>query len=193
MKNQMMRFLDIVSLACRRLTELIPPIFLSSLLFGGCGSNAEPAGLANLHRIADSEGLAEAEQYLAGLPDHPRLDIARAAASDADPGISAIGINTLVQSGYPDEAVPALSSRVAAGDDLTAFGYAWVHGDDPQLPVRMYLKICRYQLAKLDSFDGTQRKRVEQFLSDGGHVDPLREFSREAVEHRLKRIESGLR
>lgn len=190
MKNQITHFLDMISLAGRRLLEMIPSLFLLILLFGGYESMAEPTGLAELRRIAASQGLAEAEQYLDDLPDRLQLDVAHAAANDADPNISTIGINALVQSGYLDEAVPALSLQVVAGDDLTAFGYAWSHGNDSRLAVLMYLKICRYQLARLDSFNGAQRIRVERFLSDGGYVNPLKEFSREAVERRLKQIES---
>jgi len=189
----MTRNLEIHSIVCRRLAEMIPPLFLSSLVLGTSAIAGRPSRLTDLRRIAGSEGLDEAAEYLADLPDQPRRELARAAATDADLGVSAIGINSLVQSGRLDEAVPALSARVAGGDDLKAFGYAWVHGDDPQLPVRMYLKICRYQLARLGSFDGTQRLMVERFLSDGGYFDPLREFSPEAVERRLMRIEAGLR
>jgi len=193
MKRHMMRFLVAINLVGCRLTDMIPALFLSSLLVGGCEGAAEPENLAELRRIAGSRGLAEAEQYLADLPDHSKLDTALAASHDTDSDISAIGINILVQSGHEDEAVPALSARVAGGDDLTRFGYAWTHADDPLLPVRMYLKICRYQLARLDSFDVTQRARVERFLSNGGLGEPLKEFSREAVENRLQRIESGFR
>ena len=40
----------------------------------------------------------------------------------------------LLADGYEDDAVPALAARVAAGDDLTGFGYQWAHEDDAAKP-----------------------------------------------------------
>lgn len=161
------------------------------LLTGIDSAMGQPAELAELRRLAGAEG-GEAQGYLAALPPSARLELAKLAAADADPEISAAGIMALVEAAHLEEAVPALSTWVAAGDDLTAFGYAWAHGDDPQLPVRIYLRICRYQLAVLDRFEPVQRANVERFLSDGGYVEPLPGFSRTAVERRLARIEARL-
>ncbi|HIJ79926.1 MAG: hypothetical protein OEY01_15220 [Desulfobulbaceae bacterium] len=167
-------------------------LVLLTFLCGAGQSAGEPAGLIELRRIYSTEGLDEAWEYLAGLPSLSQLEVAGVAAADSDKEISALGITALVQSGNLDEAVPTLALRVAGGDDLSAFGYAWAHADDPKLPVRMYLKICRYQLANLDRFKGEQRKNVERFLTNGGAVNPLNEFSLEAVEERLSRIEARL-
>ncbi len=162
------------------------------LLTSIASAMGQPAELAELRRLAGAEGMGEAQDYLAALPPAARVAVAKLAAADTDPEISAVGIMALVEAGHRDEALPALSARVAAGDDLAAFGYAWAHGDDPQLSVRIYLVVCRYQLALLDRFEPAQRANVEHFLSDGGYVDPLPGFSRAAVERRLARIEARL-
>ncbi|EDN68220.1 membrane or secreted protein [Beggiatoa sp. PS] len=164
------------------------------LLLGGCEDAGIPAELAELHRIASSEGMDEAWDYLDSLPSPVRIEVARFIANDIanDPDISPLGIQALVESGHLDDAVPPLSAKVSNGNDLTAFGYAWSHDDDPQLVTRMYLKICRYQLARLDSFEATQRKNVERFLSNGGHINRLTEFSPEAAAQRLLQIEASL-
>lgn len=52
----------------------------------------------------------------------------------------------------------------------------------------MYIKISRYLLARLESHGVEERKHVEQFLSDGGYVDPIKVFSPSAVEQRLEEI-----
>jgi hypothetical protein len=159
---------------------------------GGCEGIDISTELVEIRRIASSEGMDEAWDYLDSIPSPSRIEVARFIAIDVEPGLSALGIQTLVKSGHLDDALPPLSAKVANGNDLTAFGYAWAHNDDPQLAVRMYIKICRYQLARLDSFDAAERKNVEKFLSSGGHINRLTKFSPEAAEQRLLQIEASL-
>jgi hypothetical protein len=109
---------------------------------------------------------------------------------DPDRRIQALGIDRLLADGQEDDAVPALAARVAAGDDLAGFGYLWAHEDDPSKPLRMYVKICRQLIAKLETFPAAQRRLVERFLSDGGFSEPLPTFSVPAAEARLRRIEA---
>ena len=91
-----------------------------------------------------------------------------------------------------DPKIADLARRVAAGDDLTGVGYGLAHSDDPSQAVRLYVAVGRYLLARLDSYQGVQRTRVEQFLSDGGAGNPLPAFSADAARQRLDRIEAQL-
>jgi hypothetical protein len=91
-----------------------------------------------------------------------------------------------------DPKIAELAQRVAAGDDLTGVGYGLAHSDDPSQAVRVYVAVGRYLLERLDSYQGVQRTRVEQFLSDGGAGNPLPAFSAEAARERLDRIEAHL-
>ena len=91
-----------------------------------------------------------------------------------------------------DPRIADLASRVAAGDDLTGVGYGLAHSDDPSAAVRLYVDVGRYLLARLDTYHGVQRTRVEQFLSDGGAGNPLPAFSAEAARERLDRIDAQL-
>jgi hypothetical protein len=91
-----------------------------------------------------------------------------------------------------DPKIAELAQRVAAGDDLTGVGYGLAHSDDPSEAVRLYVAVGRYLLERLDSYQGIQRARVEQFLSDGGAGNPLPAFSAEAARQRLDRIEAQL-
>jgi hypothetical protein len=95
-----------------------------------------------------------------------------------------------VADGFLDEAVPALARRVSGGDDLTAFGNQWAHGEDETLALRMYVRIGRHLLHDLGGFGPAQRPHVEAFLKDGGFGEPLLVFSPAAVEARLARIEA---
>ena len=167
-------------------------LLLPLVLLGGCEDASEPVDVAELRRIASSEGMDEAWDYLDSLSPQSQIEVARFVVTDVNQGLSALGIQTLVKSGHLDDAVPPLSAKVANGNDLTVFGYAWAHDDDPQLAIRMYLKICRYQLARLDSFDAAQRKNVERFLSNAGHINRLTKFSPEAAAQRLLQIEASL-
>ncbi|MCI5136453.1 MAG: hypothetical protein D3920_15620 [Candidatus Electrothrix sp. AW2] len=157
----------------------------------GCGAAHEPANMVEFRRIVSSDSIEEGKDYLDNLPLESRIEIAQFAVNDADQNISILGIQVLVESGLLDEAVPALSERVLEGDDLTAFGYSWTHSDDPQLAVRMYLKISRYMLARFESFNTEQKKKTEWFIvSNLGRDNSLKEFSVEKAEQRLSQIET---
>ena len=171
------------------LAKIILPLVLLTILPGGAEGAGEPAGMVELRRIYSKGGIEEAWDYLDSLPAQSQREVARLAADDADKKFSYLGITALVQSGHLDEAVPALSAKVAGGDDLTRFGYALAHDDDPFLCIRLFLKLGRYLLAKLDKFKGEQRINVERFLSNM-EQDPLVEFSPEAVQQSLARIET---
>jgi hypothetical protein len=157
----------------------------------GCEAASEHANLTELRRIVSNEDIDEGKDYIVSLPLKSRIEVARLAVADANQNISIIGIQVLVESGLLDEAVPALANRVLEGDDLTAFGYAWTHSDDPQLTVRMYLKISRYLLAKFTSFDAGQKKKTERFIvSNLGRANYLKKFSIEAAEQHLSQMEA---
>jgi len=89
-----------------------------------------------------------------------------------------------------DPQIADYARRVAAGDDLTGVGFGLAHSDDPSQAVRVYVAVGRYLLDRLDSYQGVERQRVEQFLSDGGAGNPLPAFSPEAARQRLDRIEA---
>jgi hypothetical protein len=91
-----------------------------------------------------------------------------------------------------DSEIARFAERVAAGDDLTGVGYGLAHSDDPRQAVRVYVAVGRYLLRRLDSYQGMERQRVEQFLSDGGAGLPLPAFSPDAARQRLDEIEAQL-
>jgi len=169
----------------------------ATLYCGNGGASSPPPELQTFYRLAHEE-LADpnadraprAQAFLAGLPAGARHASALAISRDPDLRIQAIGIDRLLADGDEDDAVPALAARVAAGDDLTGFGYQWAHEGDAAKPLRLYVKICRYLLARLESYPGAQRRLVERFLSDGGFGQPLPSFSVPAVEERLRKIEA---
>jgi len=169
----------------------------AALYCGNGGASSPPPELQAFYRLAHEE-LADpaadraprAKAYLAALPPATRHAAALAVSRDPDLRVQALGIDRLLADGYEDDAVPALAARVAAGDDLTGFGYQWAHEEDAAKPLRMYVKICRHLLARLTSFPPAQRRLVERFLSDGGFGQPLSSFSVPAVEERLRRIEA---
>jgi len=138
----------------------------------------------------DAQDAPRARAYLEGLSPDTRRRVALAAAAESDARLAALGIDRLMMDGFEDDAVPALARRVAAGDDLTAFGYVWAHGDDASRPLRMYVKIGRHLLERLEGYPPAERVPVERFLIDGGFAGPLPAFSRPAVEARLARIEA---
>lgn len=125
---------------------------LLAFLPGAGYSNETPTGIDTLRRIVIQEGGDAAWEYLDILPAQVQQDVALLAVADPDNALNTLGITVLVQSGHLDEAVPALSAKVADGDDLSRFGYSWLHSDEPDLVLRMYLKICRDLLVRLDSF-----------------------------------------
>ena len=162
--------------------------------------SGEPSSkqVQEFYRILRSELAAggdgsHAREYILALPLDQRLEAARAIASDPDLQISTLGMTLLIEACHEDEAVPTLAAMVANGQDLTPIGYSWAHSEDKALALRMYIKISRYLLVHLENYRGEQRKRVEQFLSDGGVVNPLKTFSPDAVEQRLKEFEAKLR
>jgi len=153
--------------------------------------------VATFYRIAreelagpGAEDAPRARERLAQLAPPERHAAAQIIAQDADTRVSAIGIDRLMKDGFEDEAVRALARRVAAGDDLAAFGYQWAHEDDETLGLRMYVKICRHLLEGLERYRADERVPVEGFLKDGGFGEPLTAFSRSAVEARLARIDA---
>lgn len=146
-----------------------------------------------MRHIVSQKDEDAAWDYLDSLSAQSRQEVALLAVADPDNALNTIGIIILVQAGYLDEAVPALSAKVAGEDDLTRFGYSWLHSDEPSLVLRMYLKICRDLLARLDSFTPEQRVHVERFLRSGGSHDRLVRFSREAVEQHLEKIEARIK
>ncbi len=176
----------------RVLAKTIPSIFFMLLfLTTGCAATSEPAKLTDIRSIVSKGDLDDLSDYLEKLSLESRIEVARLAVADGDKRLNMIGIQVLVESGLLNEAVPALSNRVLEGDDLTAFGYAWTHSDDPQLSVHMYLKISRYLLAKFDSFDAGQKKKTERFIvSSLGRANYLKKFSVEAAEQHLSQMEA---
>jgi hypothetical protein len=180
----------------------LPRGFVNIILLGfflvlqtttGCEAASEHVKLTELRRIVSERDIDNVYDYLEDLSLESRIEIARFAVADSDNYIKLIGIKVLVESGLPDEAVPALSNRVLEGDDLTAFGYAWTHSDDPQLAVRMYLKISRYLLVRYEDFDAGQKEKTERFIvSNLGRSNRLEKFSIEAAEQRLSQVETEL-
>ncbi len=168
-------------------------ILIVFLATTGCAAADEPASLTELRRAISSGDMEDVNNYLDGLSSESKIKAARFAVADKDQRISILGIQMLVESGLFDEAVPCLAARVLADDDLTAFGYAWAHSDEPQLAVRMYLKISRYLLARFDSLNDMQKTKAKNFIrSNLGRRFWIKEFSVAAAEQRLSQIEAQL-
>lgn len=136
---------------------------------------------------------SRAREYLSGLPRGKQLEAARTIAKDEDVRIRTFGVALLIEAGHMDETVPALATLVAQGQDLTPIGYYLVHSDSGSTALRMYLDTSRYLLAHLDDYGAEEREHVERFLCDGGYVNPIKQFSRSAVEERLREIERRTR
>lgn len=168
-----------------------------SCLLGGCAADgqADDPQVAEFRRLARAapstdEELEGAREYLRSLPREQQAATARVLAADEDRRISAAGIEALVSLGLERDAAPFLARRVLAGDDLTGFGWALVHGDDPSRAVRVYTAVARYLLDRHDSLQGAERERAERFISDGGAGEPLSAFSPDAARRRLEKLEA---
>jgi hypothetical protein len=147
--------------------------------------------------LASSDECASATNYLRGLPVKQQLEVARAVLSDADARIAYVGANVLIEHGRRQEAVPALAAIIASGRDDTQLkgrlGYAWVHGDDQTLFLRMAISINRYLLNRYDSFRGEERTRVEKVLMGGLLEKSSEPFSKERAQKLIADWESKLR
>ncbi|MCI5148758.1 MAG: hypothetical protein D3916_05095 [Candidatus Electrothrix sp. MAN1_4] len=150
-------------------------------------------GVDKLRHIFSQEGRDAVWDYLDNLPAQSQHEVALLAAADSDNAMNTLGIIILVQSGYLDEAIPALSAKVAAGDDLSRFGYSWLHSDEPNLVLRMYLKISRDLLVRLDSFTPEQRVHIERFFRSERAINSGEDFSPEVVEQHLEKIEARIK
>lgn len=184
------------------IVNVLPRMFVNVILLGfflllqtttDCEAASEHVKLTELRRIVSNRDIDNVYDYLEELSLESRIEVARLAVADSDKYIKLIGIKVLVESGFPDEAVPALADRLLEGDNLAALGYAWTHSDDHQLAVRMYLKISRYLLARCESFDAGQKKKTKRFIVNSlGRGNRLESFSVEAAEQRLSQIEARL-
>lgn len=115
------------------------------------------------------EGIgASTIEYLSGLSSGEQLKIAEALVEDPDVRLSSLGIKLLIELGYEDDAVQPLAHFVAAGGDLTAFVWGWMHSGDSAIADRMLGKLRRYFVDHLDEFGEEERKRINQLLREKG-------------------------
>ena len=160
-------------------------------------SDRAPA-VAEFYRLVKTEDSSDgvgnsAWLYISKLPPEEQLKVARWAGDDPDARIKSYGVYLLVELGYEDEAVPGFAELVTAGHDLTALGWAWAHACDDRVGLRMYVKASYYLLGQLDGLTGSEREQAEQFLCSGRVVNPIADFSRDAVVERLRKIEERLK
>lgn len=127
--------------------------------------------------------------YVSKLPRKDQLTVARATADDPDPRLDSFGLNLLIQLGYEDEAVPKFAKMVAAGRDLTGFGWMWVHLDDNLLATRMYVKISRYLLDHSEEIRGEELEHAKSFMCQDGLGETIHGCSKMAIIERLEKIE----
>ncbi len=160
-------------------------------------SKRAPA-VAEFYRLAKAEDSPDgvghsARLYAFKLPPEEQLNVARSAVNDPDARMKSYGVGLLVELGYEDEAVPGFAGLVTAGQDVTALGWAWTHARDDLVGLRMYVKASHYLLAQLDGLTECDREQAKQFLCGGGVVNPIAEFSRDAVVQRLRNLEERLK
>ncbi len=160
-------------------------------------SDRAPA-VAEFYRLVKTEDSSDgvgstASLYVSKLPPEEQLKVGRSAVDDPDARMKSYGVWLLVELGYEDEAVPGFAELVTVGQDLTGLGWAWAHSCDDLVGLRMYVKASYYLLARLDGLTGSEREQAEQFLCSGGVVNPIAEFSRDAVVQRLRNIEERLK
>ncbi len=82
-----------------------------------------------------------------------------------------------------------LASMVSAGGDLTTFYWSWLHSGDDSLTSRMYVAISRRLLDRWNEFRAEEQRRAKVFLCQDGFGEPIREYSKDAVLERLRRVE----
>ena len=109
-----------------------------------------------------------------------RLSLARSMALDSDGRIAYRGASLLVRAGHEDEAIPLLLVMIADGRASSQVGYDWSRGCSELLAPRMMIKLTRSLLARLETYEGDERRRVEQFLARGETP-----FLKSSVERRL--------
>lgn len=155
-------------------------------------SDRAPA-VAEFYRLVKTGDSLSAWLYVSKLSPEEQLKVARWAGDDPDARMKSQGVFLLVELGYEDEAVPGFAELVTAGHDLTALSWAWAHACDDLVGLRMFVKASYYLLAQLDGLTGSEREQAEQFLCSGRVVNPIAEFSRDAVVERLRKIEERLK
>ena len=153
---------------------------------------AEFYRLANAQDSSDGVGYS-ARLFVTELPPEEQLRVARSLVNDPDSHMKMYGVFLLVELGYEDEAVGGFAELVVAGQDTTALGWAWAHARDDLVGGRMYVKASYHLLGQLDGLTGSEREQAERFLCDAGLVNPIAEFSRDAVLQRLRNLEERLK
>ncbi len=154
-------------------------------------STAEFYRLVRADRTAEGAGIA-ALRYVRGLPAEEQLEIAREIVDDPDPLFNSLGITLLIELGEEYEVADHLASMVIAGGDLTTFYWSWLHSGDESLTSRMYVAISRRLLDRWDEFRAEEQRRAQVFLCQDGFGEPIREYSKEAVLERLRRVEESI-
>lgn len=150
---------------------------------------AEFYRLANAEDSSDGVGYS-ARRFVTELPPEEQLRVARSLVND--PAMKTYGVFLLVELGNEDEAVEGFAELVVAGQDVTALGWAWAHARDERVGPRIYVKASYHLLAQLDGLTGSEREQAERFLCVVGDVNPIEEFSQDAVVQRLRNFEERL-
>src|SRR6267142_3867790 len=156
--------------------------------------------LQEFYRIVHSEVDGDQEcrsaiTYLEKLSLREQLNIARGIVTDPDARIAYLGVSWLIANGRLDETIPSLASIIATGRDETQLkgrmGYDWIHGDEERF-LRILIKLSRFLLARLDSYHGEERARVEHFLMGGMFKESTEHFTVESAKRRVAKLEVAL-
>lgn len=154
-------------------------------------STAEFYRLARVDLTAEGAGIA-AIRFARALPVAEQLEIAREIVGDPDPLFNSLGITLLIELGEEYEVADHLASMVIAGRDLTTFYWSWLHSGDETLTSRMYVAISHRLLDRWDEFRAEEQRRAQVFLCQDGFGEPIREYSKEAVLERLRKVEERI-
>ncbi len=133
--------------------------------------------------------------YLEKLSPREQHNVARGIINDPDARIAYLGAGWLITHDRMNEALPPLASIIASGRDGTQLkgrmGYDWIHGDE-QLFLRILINLSNFLLAKLDSYNGEERARVEHFLMGGMFRESTEPFSVDSARRRVADLEAAL-
>ncbi len=136
---------------------------------------------------------AAAHAFVKTVSNGEQIALGEALVASGLPDQEVVGAELLVERGRERSAAPAFARLVTRGGDMTAYFWKWLHGDDPNVAVRVYIAIARALIADIDTLTDEPRRRAEAYLVDGGIGRPIDAYSRPAVEERLKALERDIR
>lgn len=133
---------------------------------------------------ADTPVASPALDYLRSLDRAAQLALASVLCRTTDPQYQAIAIGILLEHAQEETAARVLARQVLNGQDVSGIGFAVMHGPDPRLGIRLYVKTSRSLLMNID--------RAKSFLCMDGFGEPIDKCTKAAIEERLNRIEESI-